>query len=202
MKIAASLLLVVFVSLAVNATNVQNLRSQIVQAASDSPCSGTCSSSHNHHQKGDVQHVPVVQTVVVTNNGKESTPLLFHHRKEANGMIRAATVPRADSGPVIPLVLQKDGTVASQTPLVPVSSPSAPASFVEIEQKRMDQSVMAEVELSSVTHGNEPEKNQQEFEEQYEFRQVVDSTKENLNEILQKASDLSARLQDEYTKRV
>jgi len=209
MKIITSLFVILVVSLVVNATNVQNLRSQIAQTTSDSPASSSSISSSSHsssdHHKGDVQYVPVAQTVIVGQNGKESTPLLFHHAKEPNGMIRAATVPRSDSPPVIPLVLRKDGTVVSQTPLVPVNSPAVPASsFIEIEQKKMDesQSLMAGVELSSVTHENEPEKNQQEFEEQYEFRRMVDSTKDNLDEILQKASDLSSRLQDEYTKRV
>jgi len=150
MKIISSLFVILAVSLTVHATNVQNLRSQIAQTTTDSPVSSSSlsHSSHSHHHKGDVQYVPVAQTVVVTQNGKEPTPLLFHHAKESNGMIRAASVPRSDSPPVIPLVLRKDGSVASQTPLLPVNSPVVSVtSFVEIEQKKMDQSqsLMAEV---------------------------------------------------------
>jgi len=181
-------------------------------AAPDAPAQSAAPATQSHsksseNSKATIQIVPVDQRVVVGDKGKVYTPLLFnehngHTTFPADGMVKAAKVPRSDGEPIKPIVKNKDGTFtdASLQPLAspPPSTPSATV-FVELDKRvNAQQQQLATLLAEGVVREIEIERKKKEIQERNELKGLLEKSKYNFDEVLDEVDAFTARASQEY----
>jgi len=175
-------------------------------ASTPSSPSASGSSSSEDSGKGTIQHVPMTQRIVVGDKDKNYSPILFneHHTNfPADGLLKAAKVPRRDSGPVFPIVKHKDGTFTDGD-LQPVTPPDAIPKhtvFLEIDQKRVDRGqieVAAKALAESVLTEMHIQKRQKEIKEQNELNDALNNIKTTFDHVIDEVDVFNARAHEDY----
>jgi len=150
----------------------------------------------------------MTQNVVVGDKGKNYSPLLFNERYTktypADGLIKAAKVPRRDSTPVKPIVKHKDGTFTDAT-LQPATPPAATPKnlvFLEIEEKRVEREQLettAKALAETVLNEVEIQKRQEEIKEQNELKDALNNIKTTFDSVVDEVDVFNARAHEEYS---
>jgi len=175
-------------------------------AAPSGSASGSASSESAG--KGTVQHVPMTQRVVVGEKGKNYSPILFNERYQhnfpADGLIKAAKVPRSDGIPIKPIVKHKDGTFTDST-LQPVTPPTANPNqlvFLELQEKRVDREQIetaAKALAESVLNEVQIQHRQKEITEQNELKDALNNIRTTFDGVVDEVDAFNTRAREEYS---